>query len=56
VKSALNDRIEDLEIEVMRLERLLEGYRSMEKDRLVTEIAIFVVGVLVGMTAGFYAG
>lgn len=55
VRDPLNQRLEDLEIEVMRLERMVEQYRSLEKDRVVTETAIFIVGILVGIAVGFYA-
>ena len=55
VRDPLNQRLDYLEVEVMRLERLVAQYKSMEKDRVATETAIFVIGILIGIATGFYA-
>lgn len=55
MRDPLNQRLDYLEVEVMRLERLVAQYKSMEKDRVATETAIFVIGILIGIATGFYA-
>jgi F0F1-type ATP synthase assembly protein I len=51
----LNERINELEVEVNYMQETINAYRDMDKDRAVTEAAIFVVGILIGVAVGFYA-
>lgn len=51
----LNERISELEVEVNYMQETINAYRDMDKDRAVTEAAIFVVGILIGVAVGFYA-
>jgi F0F1-type ATP synthase assembly protein I len=51
----LNERINELEVEVSYMQETINAYRDMDKDRAVTEAAIFVVGILIGVAVGFYA-
>jgi tetrahydromethanopterin S-methyltransferase subunit B len=50
----LNERIDELEAEVNYMQETINAYRDMDKDRAVTETAIFVVGILIGIAVGFY--
>ena len=51
----LNERINELEAEVNSMQETINAYRDIDKDRAVTEAAIFVVGLLIGIAVGFYA-
>jgi len=51
----LNNRIDELEAEVNYMQEVINTYRNTDKDRAATEAAIFVVGLLIGVAAGFYA-
>lgn len=51
----LRRRIAELEDEVIYLHKKIVAHQDMDKDRLLTEVAFFVVGVLVGLAGGFYA-
>ena len=51
----LNNRIDELEAEVNYMQEVINAYRDNDKDRAATEAAIFVVGFLLGVAAGFYA-
>ena len=51
----LNERINELEAEVNYMQETINAYRDMDKDRAVTEAALFVVGLLIGVAVGFYA-
>ena len=51
----LNNRIDELEAEVNYMQEVINAYRDSDKDRAATEAAIFVVGLLLGVAAGFYA-
>ena len=51
----LNNRIDELEAEVKYQQEVIDMYKGMDKDRAATEAAIFVIGLLLGVAAGFYA-
>jgi hypothetical protein len=51
----LNRRIKDLEKEILTLHKKIMLYQDMEKDRVMVEGAVFVVGLLIGLAGGFYA-
>jgi len=51
----LNDEIRQLQAELDRVKRVLRSYREADKDRAATEAAIFVVGLMIGVTIGWYA-
>lgn len=51
----LNRRIKDLEQEILTLHKKIMLYQDMEKDRVMVESAVFVVGLLIGLAGGFYA-
>ena len=51
----LNRRIKDLEKEILTLHKKIMLYQDMEKDRVMVEDAVFVVGLLLGFAGGFYA-
>jgi len=50
----LNNRIDELEAEVRYQQDIINTYKDMDKDRAATEAAIFIVGLLLGVAAGFY--
>lgn len=50
----LKNKIRDLEQEIITLHKKIMLYQDMEKDRVMVESAIFVVGLLIGLAAGFY--
>ena len=51
----LNRRIKDLEKEILTLHKKIMLYQDMEKDRVMVEGAVFLVGLLIGLAGGFYA-
>lgn len=51
----LNRKIRDLEQEIITLHKKIMLYQDMEKDRVMVESAVFVVGLLIGLAGGFYA-
>lgn len=51
----LNRRIKDLEQEILTLHKKIMLYQDMEKDRVMVEGAVFLVGLLIGLAGGFYA-
>ena len=51
----LNDEIRQLQAELDRVKRVLRSYREADKDRAATEVAIFVVGLMIGVAIGWYA-
>lgn len=51
----LNKKINDLEQEILRLHKKIMLYQDMEKDRVMVESAVFVIGLLIGIAVGFYA-
>ena len=51
----LNRRIKDLEKEILTLHKKIMLYQDMEKDRVMVEGAVFLVGLLLGFAGGFYA-
>lgn len=51
----LNAEIKELQNELNRVKRILSSYREADKDRTAVEVAIFVVGLMIGVTIGWYA-
>lgn len=51
----LNAEIKQLQAELDRVKRVLRSYREADKDRAATEVAIFVVGLMIGVAIGWYA-
>jgi len=51
----LNAEIKQLQAELEYVKRVLSGYREADKDRTAAEVAIFVVGLMIGVVIGWYA-
>lgn len=50
----LTAEIKQLQAELDRVNRVLRSYREADKDRAATEAAIFVFGLAIGATMGWY--
>jgi hypothetical protein len=51
----LYERITELEAEVEYMQQVILAYRDREKDGIAVEIALLLVGLLVGVALGYYA-
>jgi F0F1-type ATP synthase assembly protein I len=51
----LNAEIKQLQAELEYVKRVLSSYREADKDRTAAEVAIFVVGLMIGVVIGWYA-
>ena len=50
----LKRKIEELEADVSCMRKVIDSYRDLDRSRAGGEIAIFVVGTLLGIAIGFY--
>lgn len=50
----MKSRINDLELEIKLQQEVINTYKEMDKDRAFVEIALIVVGLLIGIAIGFY--
>jgi len=51
----LYERITELEAEVEYMQQVILAHRDREKDGIAVEIALLLVGLLVGVALGYFA-
>ena len=50
----LENKLTDLEREIVRLEHCVKAYRELDRERAQIEATFFVVGLMIGAPTGFY--